>query len=497
MKTRLFFPLLILSLTACSPANESKHHDEYGHEAEEHGHEAKANEVPRGKHGGKLFEKNGFGLEVTIFEQGVEPEFRVYVTQNDKAIDPKTVNLTLTLQRLGATQTIQFSPKNDYLLGNQVVYEPHSFSVKIDAHYQQQSYQFNYEQIEWRVSLSPEQIQAAQLEILRTKAHTLSEEIALQGTIQAMPNSEAVVVTPITGVVVSAPVHLGQQVKQGDTLAIIDSRELADLTRNYLTAKERLALVQNSFQRAERLWQEKISPEQDYLTAQSAKTEAEINLASSKAALVSLGITEQELAKMRLANAAQLSRLVVRAPQTGQIITRQFSLGQRVNPDTALLTITAPQHLVAALAVPTQQLDNIKMGQQVKVQAVNSPQTSTGQVLLISPQLDENTRTATAYVRLNQTSTWRIGQFIDARLSMTPQLVPVTVSSEALQSFNDWTVVYAKYGNQFELRPVTVGRKNQDVVEIVDGLEVGQEYVGKNSFLLKADIGKRAASHDH
>ena len=337
MKTHLFFPLLILSLTACSPANESKHHDEHGHKTEEHSHESKANEVPRGKHGGKLFEKNGFGLEVTIFEQGVEPEFRVYVTQNDKAIDPKTVNLTLTLQRLGATQTIQFSPKHDYLRGNQVVYEPHSFSVKIDARYQQQSYQFNYEQIEWRVSLSSEQIQAAQLEILRTKAQALSEEIALQGTIQAMPNSEAVVVTPITGVVVSAPVHLGQQVKQGDTLAMIDSRELADLMRNYLTAKERLALVQNTFQRAERLWQEKISPEQDYLTAQSAKTEAEINLASSKAALVSLGITEQELNKMRLANAAQLSRLVVRAPQTGQITTRQFSLGQRVNPDTASL----------------------------------------------------------------------------------------------------------------------------------------------------------------
>lgn len=492
--------LAAILLTACGQALD-EHAGEHGHEAEAHGHDA-GPEIPRGPHRGKLFEKDGFGLEVTIFEDGVEPEFRVYPTLNDKPVDPAGIQLVVTLERLGATQTIRFSPKDDYLRGDQVVYEPHSFSVKLAAKYQQKSYAFQYDQIEWRVDLSPEQATAAGLEILKTGPANIADEVELQGEIRVAPNSETVVLTPVAGVVVSAPVSLGQQVKAGDVLATLESRELADLKRAYLEARERARLAESTFQREAMLWKEKITAEQDYLAAESAKAEADINVASSRAALLSFGLTEGELKSLSLEQAGNLARLVLRAPRSGRVTARDLAPGQRVSPESVLFTIADLDRLVAVLSASPAQLNGLKPGQMVRVSQVggtpvSAAVTGNGRVQVVSPQLDEGNRAASVFVAMDNAALWRPGQFVKAKVTRATAPAAVTVSAEALQSFRDWTVVFARYGNQFEVRPVTVGRRSSHVVEILDGLPAGQEYVGKNSFVLKADIGKSEAAHDH
>lgn len=496
--------LAVFLLSACGQRQE-EHAGEHGHEAhgheenghEENGHEPVAQEIPRGPHKGRFFEQDGMGLEVTIFEDGVEPEFRVYPTLNDKPLDPKAINLTITLERLGATQTIRFSPKNDYLLGDQVVYEPHSFSVMLAARYQQKDYAFNYDQIEWRVVLTPEQVKAAGLEILKTGPAVLADEVELQGEIRVAPNSETVVLAPVAGVVISAPVSLGQSVKAGEVMATLESRELADIKRNYLEARERLRLAESTYQREAMLWKEKISAEQDYLAARSAKAEADINLASSRAGLMAFGLGDGELRALSLDQPGNLARLVLRAPRSGRVTTRALAPGQRVTPDSALFTIADLDQLVAVLSATPAQLEGLKPGQVVTVAQVNGPASSKGRVQIVSPQLSEASRAASIYVSLDNPATWRPGQFVKARITRTETPAAVTVSNESLQSFRDWMVVYAKYGDQFEVRPVKTGRRDAHRSEILEGLSAGQEYVGKNSFLLKADIGKSEAAHDH
>ena len=87
-----------------------------------------------GPHGGRLLEKNEFGLELTIFEDGVPPEYRVYAYRNGKPLDPDQVDLTIRLDRLGGQRDrITFVPERDYLLGQQPVAEPHSFDVTVEA----------------------------------------------------------------------------------------------------------------------------------------------------------------------------------------------------------------------------------------------------------------------------------------------------------------------------------------------------------------------------
>lgn len=88
----------------------------------------------KGPEGGKLFKTNGFGVEVTIFEEGVPPQFRLYLSENGKPLPPSAAKVSVTLLRLGApAQVYTFKPQANYLLGDQIVEEPHSFDVLINA----------------------------------------------------------------------------------------------------------------------------------------------------------------------------------------------------------------------------------------------------------------------------------------------------------------------------------------------------------------------------
>ncbi|HNP52728.1 MAG TPA: efflux transporter periplasmic adaptor subunit, partial [Nitrosomonas nitrosa] len=85
-----------------------------------------------GPEGGKIFTTDNFSIEVTIFEKGVEPQFRLYLYKDGKPIPPADAKVAITLSRLGSpAQLFSFSPVGDYLLGDQVVEEPHSFDAAI------------------------------------------------------------------------------------------------------------------------------------------------------------------------------------------------------------------------------------------------------------------------------------------------------------------------------------------------------------------------------
>ena len=107
--------------------------------AQEHGQIEE--EITKGPHGGRLLSEDDFSLEVTIFETGLPPEFRVYVYDKDQPIVPDNIKLTIQLKRLGnVVDHIQFIPQQDYLRGDTVVYEPHSFEVTAKAIYKGNPY---------------------------------------------------------------------------------------------------------------------------------------------------------------------------------------------------------------------------------------------------------------------------------------------------------------------------------------------------------------------
>lgn len=186
----------------------------------------KATSYERGPHRGRWLEDGPFALELTIFEQGVPPEFRAYVYRDKKPVHPSEVELAITLRRLGdRVDQIRFAPHGDYLLGDQTVYEPHSFDAELVAREGGREHRFEFSSYENRVVLAPDQLEAAGIEIATAGPETIRERVVLNGRIAPNEDALAHVMPRFPGVVRSVHKRLGDAVKPGDLLATIESNE--------------------------------------------------------------------------------------------------------------------------------------------------------------------------------------------------------------------------------------------------------------------------------
>jgi membrane fusion protein, heavy metal efflux system len=100
-------------------------------------------------------------------------------------------------------------------------------------------------------------------------------------------------------------------------------------------------------------------------------------------------------------------------------------------------------------------------------------------------------------VLLNPKGVWHPGLPVTVELVSDEVTVPMAILVDALQTLRDAPVVFGRYGDSFEARPVVTGRSDGKMVEITQGLEVGEKYAARNSYVIKADIGKASVSHDH
>ena len=130
-------------------------------------------------------------------------------------------------------------------------------------------------------------------------------------------------------------------------------------------------------------------------------------------------------------------------------------------------------------------LNTVKIGQKVAVKAAALNINSTGTVSYVGALVGEQTRTALARVVLsNPKGEWRPGLPVNIELTADEIEVPVAVSADAIQTLRDWNVVFGRYGEYFEARPIGLGRSDGKFVEVVSGLNVGEQYAAKNSYCL-------------
>jgi membrane fusion protein, heavy metal efflux system len=150
------------------------------------------------------------------------------------------------------------------------------------------------------------------------------------------------------------------------------------------------------------------------------------------------------------------------------------------------------------ITVYAKDLGVVRQGQSAGVLSTDTGAEATGRINYIGRLVGEQTRSATARLTLSNTKgEWRPGMFVTVRLVREETSVPIAVSADAIQTFRDWQVVFVKYGDWFEARPLELGRSDGQWVEVLSGLKVGDQYAGTNSFAVKAEIGKLGATHDH
>ena len=183
-----------------------------------------------GPKGGKLLTKDGFGVEVTIFEKGVPPQFRLYLYENGKPLAPSSAKVTVTLSRLGKpAQVYRFKPEADYLIGDGVVEEPHSFDVAVAAEWKSKTFQWNYSHAEARVEIPDAMLKNMDIEIRTAGPETIRPMLKLPGEIIYNEHTVVMVVPRLPGIVAAVYRHHCEEVKKGEVLADIEVKMLADL----------------------------------------------------------------------------------------------------------------------------------------------------------------------------------------------------------------------------------------------------------------------------
>jgi cobalt-zinc-cadmium efflux system membrane fusion protein len=408
---RLFFALAVGLIAACSAPGETP--NRAGHDDAE----TSVDEV-KGSHGGHLLTSGDFELELAISDKAAQPELRAWATKAGRAVAADEVQLNVKLTRLGGfVDEVSFSPNGEFLRGNAVIYEPHSFDVSIEASYAGESYQWRYENYEGRT-----RIPAAVAEKLGIETDVAGEAVIL-GTVEVygriLPNRERVreLRARFDGVVRAVHAGLGSSVTKGDKLLTIESNE-------------------------------------------------------------------------------SLNQYTVVAPIGGVVTQRGANPGEQTG-GRLLMTITDNSSVWAELSVFPSGRERVHVGSAVTVTPAGGGKEVSGIISVIDVVARSDQSVVARAVLDNSDGSLVPGTFATAKITVAEHSVPLAVRRESVQSFRDFTVVYAQVGEEYEVRMVELGRSSEDWVEVLGGLEAGTRYVTANSFVIKADIEKSGASHDH
>lgn len=383
------------------------------------GEASQAAAYERGPHNGRMLRDGNFALEVTIFEDGVPPEYRIYAYRDDKPIPPSEVALTVTLKRLdGETNLFNFTAENDYLRGSGEVTEPHSFDVTVVAREGGRTHRWHYDSYEGRTTIPEHAARAAGIMIENVGPAQIGETLELVGRVELDPSAKADVGAKFPGRVVSVSGNVGDRVGAGRVLARVESNE-------------------------------------------------------------------------------SMQVYSVTAPIAGVIVERRTNVGDVAGSE-PLFVIADPSRTTAVFPVFPRDMEKVRAGQAVQIGLLEGNRSHASVIRDFQPAADAMTGALSARAPLpNSDNFWRPGMSVRGEVTIDRRTVPLAVKTEALQAFRDFTVVFAKVGQTYEVRMLELGRKGPLWTEVLSGIKPGQAYVTKGSYVIKANIEKAGASHDH
>lgn len=339
------------------------------------------------------------------------------------------------------------------------------------------------------IAMTEAQLRANGIGIDTAQPAAIQERLHLPAQVKADADRTVAIAAPAPGIVQKVLVSPGSQVRQGQPLVVLQSPEVAQWRADASSARQRVLLADSVYRRERQLWDEQISARQDMEAAQAALREARIGAEAAQQRLAALGLD---------GGGQQLAAVTLRAPLAGIVIERPAVAGQAIDGRTALLTIADLGHVWIEAAVASGDLGQVVPGMPATVTAAALPGEVAGTVSYVGPVLGEATRMATARVTLaNPGLRLRPGMLATVDLLGQPANAAVTVASDAIQTIHERTVVFVRTPAGLRATPVQVGRSDGKRSEIVKGMAAGTRYAAAGSYLLKADLGKSEAEHDH
>lgn len=336
------------------------------------------------------------------------------------------------------------------------------------------------------VTLTDQQIRAAGIDVTPVR-QAFAGAIEAPAVIAADPKQSAVVSSSVGGRVVEVRRNLGEAVNRGDVLAVIESRDIAQLRAEIEIAKRQFELGQATFKREERLFGEKVTSRQEFEVARTSAQEAGTRLR----------LAEQQLAAAGGAGGGQLNRLMLRSPIKGNVTARQIALGDIVEPNTHLFEVANLNNLAVELSLSPDDAARVAVGATVDVST--DGRNGSARITSLSRILDPTTRQVRAIALLpNERGTWRIGETARASIALSGSAAggQLAIPRTAVQTVEDKPSVFVRAKDGFAIKHVVLGAAAAGYVKVVSGLDGKEQIAVSNTYLLKAEHGKGEAGDD-
>jgi membrane fusion protein, heavy metal efflux system len=335
-----------------------------------------------------------------------------------------------------------------------------------------------------------------------TLAHLQTDRVAVRpirtvlkaqaGKILANENRLAHLSARVPGRIVAVYANLGDRVKEGDRLLLLDSPAFGEAQLEYRKARTMLSVMEKALERAKALLDRGAIGAGEHQRREADYENARADLHEAEEKLHLLGMTEREIQQLAAKTLphAEVARVSLRAPFSGEVIERNATIGEVIDPNKMLFTVADLSAVWVRADFPEQQAGRLKTGLIFEVRVSAYPDALfQGAITYVGAVIDPTTRTVTARANVsNPEGRLRPEMFAEVRLVTDEQAV-LSVPRAAVQQVGSRTVAFVMLGpRRFESREVTIGRASGDYIQVVAGLTSGDEVVTEGSYALKSEL---------
>lgn len=348
------------------------------------------------------------------------------------------------------------------------------------------------------VAINDEDLEVNGIQVVKVKVSPVAPSIESKGKLIFHPDRMAHVLPKVSGVVQKVYKKKGDSVTSGDTLALLESKEIAEQKAAYLSSLRQEAVSRAEFERQARLFEKGISSQAAYSQANLQQQKAKIDAELSKQKLLSYGMTNDELGDLDNESGDQLRIYRIKAPISGLVIERHLTQGEYVEDADQIFQLADLSTLWVELGIPSQLSDKLKEGQAVDLTLSCSNEAVQGKIIHISPFFDEGSITVKAIAEVsNPKGVLCPGAFATGSIQIAPAKEALMVPVEAVQELDGEVKVFVRHADHFVPVKVVLGSYEKGYVEVMSGLSDQDEVAANGSFLLKADLGKEDLEHEH
>jgi cobalt-zinc-cadmium efflux system membrane fusion protein len=345
------------------------------------------------------------------------------------------------------------------------------------------------------ILLSEDEQRAAGIKVEKIEPREVHDHLVLTAVIQPNRDRIAHVAPRVPGRVLRVSASLGDAVRPGQTLALLDSLELGEAQSAHAQAESEHAVAKANFERIERLYRDQIVPEKEFLRVRSEFEKTRATLRAARDKLQLLGVEP-------IAGADRpASQFPLVAPFAGTVIEKDAVLGELAQPDKSLFTIADLRLLWIEANVYEKDLAKVRVGAPAEVTVAAYPEVVfKGRVAYISAVLDKETRTLKARIEVaNADGRLRPEMFATVAIDAPGAAKALVVPEEAVVLMQGEPSLFVEEHGGFEARPVALGEKLRGEVVVKSGIESGTRVVVAGTYALKARALKAqlGAGHAH